>query len=63
MTFKLPDEKRPVEVKIDEEAFPRMVCPETVRVVAVVVASVVVPVTKVFPETERAVDDAVARVV
>ena len=50
-------------VWFEDEAFPRVVWPETVSTVAVVVAKVVVPVTKVFPDTERAVVDAVANVV
>ena len=54
--------KKFVAVRTEVDALASVVWPVTLRRVAVVVASVVVPVTKAFPETERAVDDAVASV-
>ena len=47
-----------VAVKADEDAVASVVCPDTVRAVAVVVAKVEVPVTAKTPE-DRVLDDRV----
>ena len=58
-----PFTKRDPAVRADDDAFPSVVCPVTERVVAVVVARVLVPSTLKIPVVVRLVADALVRLV